>query len=237
MADLSPDYYKLQLNHCGGKNYDLTFPENSTAEDLITNIETLLQTPRYQLKVMFRGKLITDDNGPFSSINIPQIGGKLMVLGKKNTPEEEKFMKDITELLNNSKKYEKEVQDKLIQYDTSIRKNFIENKDQQKNIIVDMRKRVKFLAEQQMKFLMKLDMMEIKSDFGDAKRMRKNTVSKIQKWLDETDKFIDVLDGLEVWGFIYKIFLFMHDQMRNIEFFNYLCLFWHEKTMLSQSKK
>ena len=121
-----------------------------------------------------------------------------MVLGKKNTPEEEKFMKDITELLNNSKKYEKEVQDKLIQYDTSIRKNFIENKDQQKNIIVDMRKRVKFLAEQQMKFLMKLDMMEIKSDFGDAKRMRKNTVSKIQKWLDETDKFIDVLDGLEV---------------------------------------
>jgi len=200
MADISPDFYKINVAHLGSKKYDLAFPENSNAEDLVSKMEDLLQTPRYQMKIMFRGKLITDDLGSFQSLNIPQIGGKFMVLGKKNTPEEEKFMKEITEILKASEKFENEVQEKLAQYDNSIRKNFISEPEQQKKLVVDMRKRMKYLSEQQMKFLLKLDTFDIKSEFGDAKRMRKNTVSKIQRWLDASDKFIDVLDAVEIWG-------------------------------------
>merc|ERR1712088_272863 len=111
------------------------------------------------------------------------------------TPEEEKFMKEITEILKASEKFENEVQEKLAQYDNRIRKNFISEPEQQKKLVVDMRKRMKYLSEQQMKFLLKLDTFDIKSEFGDAKRMRKNTVSKIQRWLDASDKFIDVLDA------------------------------------------
>lgn len=198
MSDIGENFYEIHLNHCGGKKYTLNFPKDTKSEDLINKIEEQLEIPRYQLKVIFNGKQIYDEPTTFESLRIPQKGGKFMAVGKRNSPEEEAVMIKMTDILKSANKYENEVQEKLIQYDNSIRKDFIKEKDNQKKIIEDMRKRTKFLAEQQLKFLMELDMISLKSEFMDAKRMRKNCVSKIQMWLDETDKFIGVLDGLDI---------------------------------------
>ena len=194
------EFYKLDINHCGGKNHKLSFPQQTTCEDLVNKIETTLECPRYQLKIIYRGKQIYDDpNILLKDIYIQPAPApnKLMVIGKKNSAEEEKILKDLVEMLKSSQNYESEVQEKKVQFQKSIVDGFVTDQKDKSKILDEMTKRLKFIGESQMKFLMKLDMMEIKKEFEDAKRARKNSVVKIQKWLDETDKFIAEVEGKE----------------------------------------
>merc|ERR1712066_91394 len=189
-------FYKISINHCGGKNYDIAFDKTATGEDLVVWVENALQVPRYQIKIIFRGKLILEDSGSFKSIGIPQVGGKFMLIGKTNKPEEEKAMKEIIEIVKQSEKYENEVQERSVQYDKSIRQNHVDVKDQPK-VIDQIRKRLKFCAEQQYKLLEKLDCMGLKKEMEEAKRMRKSAIMKIQKWLDNTDKVIEAIESVK----------------------------------------
>ena len=195
MGDIPDGYYKISVNHCGGKNYELSFPKEATGETLVEWVENEFELPRYQQKLIFRGKLILDDSGTFKELNIPQVGGKFMLIGKTNKPEEEKAFKDIIEIVNNSKKFEDEVQERSVQYDKSIRQNHVDLSDQPK-VLDQIRKRLKYCAEQQYKNLEKLDNMVLKKEMEEAKRMRKNAISKIQRWLDSTDKVIEAIESV-----------------------------------------
>jgi len=179
----SDGFYKLALNHCGGKNYEVPFPENATGDDLVEWVENTLDVPRYQTKIIFRGKLITDEMGSFTELNIPRVGAKMMILGKKNSPEEEKLFKQIQEIVKKSQNYDVEVSQLSEQYDKSIRQNHLPAAEQPK-AFDKIRKRMRFCAEQHMKHLEAYDMMNIKADFKEAKSMRKNAIHKIQRWLD-----------------------------------------------------
>ena len=197
MGDITANdgYYKISLNHCGGKNYELSFQKDATGETLVEWVENTLEVPRFQTKIIFRGKLILDDSGTFKELNIPQVGGKFMLIGKTNKPEEEKAMKDIIEIVNHSKKFEDEVQERSVQYDKSIRQNHVDVADQPK-VVDQIRKRLKYCAEQQYKNLEKLDLMPLKKEMEEAKRMRKNAINKIQRWLDNTDKVIEAIESV-----------------------------------------
>lgn len=193
--NLSTDsYFKCSLQHCGGKTYEAGFARTATAEDLITHIENLTQLPRYQLKIIFRGKTILDDMGTLIDLKFPQVGGKLMIVGRKMNPEEDAIMKKLTEMMKTSKKYNAEVLDQIETYEKSVLQNHLP-KDLHEECYKNVVKRLRYCAEQQIRSLETLDAMTIKADFNDAKRLKKSTTRQIQAWLDEADKQLSDIEA------------------------------------------
>ncbi|KAF5899003.1 BAG family molecular chaperone regulator 1, partial [Clarias magur] len=142
--------------------------------------EALAQTtgvPQAAQKIIFKGKSLKEMEESLSSLGIKQ-GCKLMMIGKRNSPEEEvelKKLKDIEKSVEQTAKKLEKVHGEL----TGLKNGFLA-KDLQAEALNKLDHRVKLAAEQFMKILEEIDTMTLPENFSDCRMKKKGLVKSVQ---------------------------------------------------------
>ncbi|CAI5640801.1 unnamed protein product [Oreochromis niloticus] len=113
-------------------------------------------------------------------------GCKLMMIGKRNSPEEEaelRKLKDIEKSVEQMAKKLEKVDGEL----TGLKNGFLA-KDLQAEALGKLDHRVKIAAEQFMKILEEIDAMNIPENFNDCRMKKKGLVKTVQDFLAQCDK-------------------------------------------------
>lgn len=129
-------------------------------------------------------KSLKEMEKPLSALGI-QNGCRVMLIGKKNSPEEEielKKLKDLEKSVEKIADQLKELNEEL----TGIQQGFLA-KDLQAEALCKFDRRVKATTEQFMKILEKIDTLILPEHFKDSRLKRKGLVKKVQAFLAECD--------------------------------------------------
>ncbi|XP_064201827.1 BAG family molecular chaperone regulator 1 isoform X2 [Anguilla rostrata] len=136
-------------------------------------------------KIIFKGKSLREMDSALSSFGVKQ-GCKLMMIGKRNSPEEEvelKKLKDIEKSVDLTAKKLEKVDGEL----TGLRNGFLA-KDLQAEALSKLDQRVKAAAEQFMKILEQMDTMTFPENFSDCRMKKKGLVKTVQDFLAQCDR-------------------------------------------------
>lgn len=154
-------------------------------KDLSDVLTQATGVPAPAQKLIFKGKSLKEMDESLASFGIKP-GCKLMMIGKRNSPEEEtelKKLKDIEKTVEqNAKKLEK-VDGEL----TGLKNGFLA-KDLQAEALTKLDHRVKVAAEQFMKILEQIDSMNLPENFSDCRIKKKGLVKTVQGFLAQCDK-------------------------------------------------
>ncbi|XP_073704600.1 BAG family molecular chaperone regulator 1 [Garra rufa] len=173
----------------GTTKHSITLTAQDGQEPLLKDLcEALTEAtgvPVPSQKVIFKGKSLKDMEETLSSFGVKQ-GCKLMMIGKRNSPEEEvelKKLKDIEKSVEqNAKKLEK-VDGEL----TGLKNGFLA-KELQAEALNKLDQRVKVAAEQFMKILEEIDGMSLPESFSDCRMKKKGLAKTVQGFLAQCDK-------------------------------------------------
>uniref|UniRef100_A0A669ET64 BAG family molecular chaperone regulator 1 n=1 Tax=Oreochromis niloticus TaxID=8128 RepID=A0A669ET64_ORENI len=155
--------------HEGGKG--------PTVKDLSDALAQATGVPPASQKLIFKGKSLKDMEESLSSYGIKE-GCKLMMIGKRNSPEEEaelRKLKDIEKSVEQMAKKLEKVDGEL----TGLKNGFLA-KDLQAEALGKLDHRVKIAAEQFMKILEEIDAMNIPENFNDCRMKKKGLVKTVQ---------------------------------------------------------
>lgn len=154
-------------------------------KDLSDVLTQATGVPAPAQKLIFKGKSLKEMDESLASFGIKP-GCKLMMIGKRNSPEEEtelKKLKDIEKTVEqNAKKLEK-VDGEL----TGLKNGFLA-KDLQAEALTKLDHRVKVAAEQFMKILEQIDSLNLPENFSDCRIKKKGLVKTVQGFLAQCDK-------------------------------------------------
>ncbi|KAM9789402.1 BAG family molecular chaperone regulator 1 [Neosynchiropus ocellatus] len=153
--------------------------------DLCDVLAEVTGVPQASQKIIFKGKSLKEPEESLSSYGIKD-GSKLMMIGKRNSPEEEvelKRLKDIEKTVEQTAKKLEKMDDEL----TGLRNGFLA-KDLQAEALGKLDHRVKVTAEQFMKLLEQIDGMSIPEVFSDCRLKKKRLVQSVQAFLAQCDK-------------------------------------------------
>ncbi|KAM3842266.1 BAG family molecular chaperone regulator 1 [Diretmus argenteus] len=156
-----------------------------TVKDLSDALTQATGVPAPSQKLIFKGKSLKDMEERLTSYGIKQ-GCKLMMIGKRNSPEEEaelKKLKDIEKSVEQTAKKLEKVDGEL----TGLKNGFLA-KDLQAEALGKLDHRVKVAAEQFMKILEQIDSMSMPEHFSDCKMKKKGLVKTVQDFLAQCDK-------------------------------------------------
>ncbi|XP_066537241.1 BAG family molecular chaperone regulator 1 isoform X2 [Hoplias malabaricus] len=163
-------------------------------KDLSEALTEATGVPSCSQKIIFKGKSLKEMEESLSSFGIKQ-GCKLMMIGKRNSPEEEaelKKLKDIEKSVEQTAKKLEKVDGEL----TGLKNGFLA-KDLQAEALNKLDHRVKVAAEQFMKILEQIDAMAVPENFSDCKMKKKGLVKTVQGFLAQCDKIeAGILDHL-----------------------------------------
>ncbi|XP_029561995.1 BAG family molecular chaperone regulator 1 [Salmo trutta] len=163
-------------------------------KDLSDALVHVTGVPMPAQKLIFKGKSLKEMEESLSSFGIKQ-GCKLMMLGKRNSPEEEselKKLKDIEKSVEQTAKKLEKVDGEL----TGLKNGFLA-KDLQAEALGRLDQRVKVASEQFMKILEQVDSMTLPENFGDCRMKKKGLVKTVQGFLAQCDKIeAGILDHL-----------------------------------------
>ncbi|KAI4903517.1 hypothetical protein NFI96_027568 [Prochilodus magdalenae] len=154
-------------------------------KDLSEALTEATGVPAPSQKIIFKGKSLKDMDESLSSFGIKQ-GCKLMMIGKRNSPEEEaelKKLKDIEKSVEQTAKKLEKVDGEL----TGLKNGFLA-KDLQAEALNKLDQRVKVAAEQFMKILEQIDAMSVPENFSDCRMKKKGLVKAVQGFLAQCDK-------------------------------------------------
>ncbi|KAM4605395.1 BAG family molecular chaperone regulator 1 [Polymixia lowei] len=154
-------------------------------KDLADALTQVTGVPAPSQKLIFKGKSLKDMEESLSSFGIKQ-GCKLMMIGKRNSPEEEaelKKLKDIEKSVEQTAKKLEKVDGEL----TGLKNGFLA-KDLQAEALGKLDHRVKVASEQFMKILEQIDSMIVPETFSDCKMKKKGLVKTVQDFLAQCDK-------------------------------------------------
>ncbi|XP_060940331.1 BAG family molecular chaperone regulator 1 [Limanda limanda] len=166
----------------------LTVPEEGNGPTVKDLSDALVQTtgvPAASQKLIFKGKSLKDMEESLSTYGIKG-GCKLMMIGKRNSPEEEaelKKLKDIEKSVELTAKKLEKVDGEL----TGLKNGFLA-KDLQAEALGKLDNRVKIAAEQFMKILEQIDAMSLPENFNDCKMKKKGLIKTVQDFLAQCDK-------------------------------------------------
>ncbi|XP_006634375.1 BAG family molecular chaperone regulator 1 [Lepisosteus oculatus] len=170
---------KHSINVAGQEN------QEPLLKDLAEAVAGVTGVPVPSQKLIFKGKSLREMDQPLSGFGIKQ-GCKLMLIGKRNSPEEElelKKLKDIEKSVEQTTKKLEKVDGEL----TGLKNGFLA-KDLQAEALNKLDQRVKGAAEQFMKFLEQMDAMTFPENFNDCRMKRKGLVKTVQACLAQCDK-------------------------------------------------
>ncbi|XP_042630650.1 BAG family molecular chaperone regulator 1-like isoform X2 [Cyprinus carpio] len=146
-------------------------------KDLCEALTEATGVPIPSQKVIFKGKPLKEMEEPLSSFGIKQ-GCKLMMIGKRNTPEEEaglKKLKDIEKSVEQTVKKLEKVDGEL----AGLKNGFLA-KELQAEALNKLDHRVKVAAEQFMKILEEIDGMNLPESLSDWRMKKKGLVKTVQ---------------------------------------------------------
>ncbi|XP_030631067.1 BAG family molecular chaperone regulator 1 [Chanos chanos] len=173
----------------GATKHNITLSGQDGNEPLLKDLcEALTEAtgvPVASQKVIFKGKSLKEMDESLSSFGMKQ-GCKLMMIGKRNSPEEEaelKKLKDIEKSVEQTAKKLEKVDGEL----TGLKNGFLA-KDLQADALNKLDRRVKVAAEQFMKILEQIDAMAVPENFSDCRMKKKGLVKTVQGFLAQCDK-------------------------------------------------
>ncbi|XP_006863218.1 PREDICTED: BAG family molecular chaperone regulator 1 [Chrysochloris asiatica] len=178
----------VTVTHSNEK-YDLhVTPQQGTGEPVVQDLAQLVEEATGVLlpfqKLIFKGKSLKEMEQPLSSLGI-QSGCRVMLIGKKNNPEEEVELKKLKDLEKAVEKIADQL-GKLSKDFAGIQQGFLA-KDLQAEALCKLDKRVKATIEQFMKILEEIDTLILPENFKDSRLKRKGLVTKVQAFLAECD--------------------------------------------------
>ncbi|XP_029970479.1 BAG family molecular chaperone regulator 1-like [Salarias fasciatus] len=156
-----------------------------TVKDLSDALTQLTGVPGASQKIIFKGKSLKDMDESLSSFGVKD-GCKLMMIGKRNSPEEEaelKKLKDIEKSVEQTVKKLEKVDGEL----TGLKNGFLA-KDLQAQALDKLDNRVKAAAEQFIRILEQIDAMTVPENFSDCRMKKKGLVKTVQDFLARCDK-------------------------------------------------
>uniref|UniRef100_A0A8C3XK24 BAG family molecular chaperone regulator 1 n=1 Tax=Chelydra serpentina TaxID=8475 RepID=A0A8C3XK24_CHESE len=158
--------------------------DEPTLQDMALLIEQVTGVPVPFQKLICKGKSLKEMEQPLSALGVKN-GCKVMLIGKRNSPEEEAelkklkdFEKSVEQIANKLEEINKEF--------TGIQKGFLA-KDLQAEALNHLDKRIKGTAEQFMKILEQIDAINLPENFSDCKLKKKGLVKKVQAFLAQCD--------------------------------------------------
>ncbi|XP_026142650.1 BAG family molecular chaperone regulator 1-like isoform X1 [Carassius auratus] len=173
----------------GSTKHNITLTAQDGHEALLKDLcEALTEAtgvPIPSQKVIFKGKSLKEMEEPLSSFGIRQ-GCKLMMIGKRNSPEEEgelKKLKDIEKSVEQTAKKLEKVDGEL----TGLKNGFLA-KELQAEALNKLDHRVKVAAEQFMKILEEIDGMNLPETYSDSRMKKKGLVKTVQGFIAQCDK-------------------------------------------------
>ncbi|XP_072296964.1 BAG family molecular chaperone regulator 1 [Eucyclogobius newberryi] len=156
-----------------------------TVKDLSDALTQATGVPQSSQKIIFKGKSLKEMAETLSSFGVKP-GCKLMMIGKRNSPEEEaelKKLKDIEKSVEQTAKKLEKVDGEL----TGLKNGFLA-KDLQAEALNKLDHRVKAAAEQFMKILEQMDSMSLPENFNDCKMKKKGIIKTVQDFLAQCDR-------------------------------------------------
>ncbi|KAG8518439.1 BAG family molecular chaperone regulator 1 [Galemys pyrenaicus] len=173
----------------GNEKHDLhVTPQQGCSEPLVQDlaqvVEEVTGVPLSFQKLIFKGKSLKEMEQPLSAIGI-QNGCRVMLIGKKNSAEEEIELKKLKDLEKSVEKIANQLEE-LNKELTGIQQGFLA-KDLQAEALSKLNRRVKATIEHFMKILEEIDTLILPENFKDSRLKRKGLVKKIQAFLAECD--------------------------------------------------
>ncbi|XP_041942915.1 BAG family molecular chaperone regulator 1 isoform X2 [Alosa pseudoharengus] len=173
----------------GTEKHSITLTGQDGKEPLLKDLSEALTeatgVPGPSQKLIFKGKSLKEMDETLASYGMKQ-GCKVMLIGKRNSPEEEaelRKLKDIEKSVEqNAKKLEK------VDGELSGLKNGFLAKDLQAEALNKLDHRVKVASEQFMKILEQIDSMSLPENFSDCRMKKKGLVKTVQGFLAQCDR-------------------------------------------------
>ncbi|XP_057714116.1 BAG family molecular chaperone regulator 1 [Corythoichthys intestinalis] len=159
--------------------------KSPTVKDLSDCLTQLTGVPPGSQKLIFKGKSLKDLEQTLSSHGIKD-GSKLMMIGKRNSPEEEAELKKLKEIEKSVEQTAKKLE-KVDGELTGLKNGFLA-KDLQADALGKLDHRVKVAAEQFMKILEQIDALSVPENFNDCRMKKKGLVKTVQDFLAQCDK-------------------------------------------------
>ncbi|KAG7268269.1 hypothetical protein CRUP_036253 [Coryphaenoides rupestris] len=149
----------------------------ATVKDLSDALAQVTGVPASSQKIIFKGKSLKDMEESLSSFGVKQ-GCKLMMIGKRNSPEEEaelKKLKDIEKSVDQAAKKLEKVDGEL----AGLKNGFLA-KDLQVEALGKLDHKVKVAAEQFMKILEQIDSLDFLAQCDKVEAGISDHLAKIQ---------------------------------------------------------
>ncbi|XP_071660457.1 BAG family molecular chaperone regulator 1 isoform X3 [Patagioenas fasciata] len=125
-----------------------------TLQDMAVLIEQVTGVPVPFQKLIYKGRSLKELEQPLSALGVKN-GCKVMLIGKRNSPEEEAELKKLKDLEKSVEQIANKLEEVNKEF-TSIQKGFLA-KDLQAEALKKLDKRIKGTAEQFMKILEQID--------------------------------------------------------------------------------
>ncbi|XP_069476644.1 BAG family molecular chaperone regulator 1 isoform X1 [Ambystoma mexicanum] len=169
--------HKLQISAQG----DAAEP---TLQDMAVIIEQITGVPITFQKLIYKGKSLKEMDKPLSALGIKN-GCKVMLIGKRNSPEEDAELRKLKDLERSVELVANKLEEISKEF-TGLQKGFLA-KNLQTEALGKLDKRIKSAVEQFMKLLEQIDSVSVPDNFNDCRLKRKNLVKKVQGLLAQCD--------------------------------------------------
>ncbi|XP_030060605.1 BAG family molecular chaperone regulator 1 [Microcaecilia unicolor] len=158
--------------------------DEPTLQDMALVVERVTGVPVSFQKLICKGKSLKEMEQPLSVLGIKN-GSKVMLIGKRNSPEEDAELKKLKDLEKSVKQTANKLEEVTKEL-TGIQKGFL-SKSLQVEALNKLDKRIKSTVEQFMKILEEIDALNVPENFNDCKLKRKGLVIKVQGLLAQCD--------------------------------------------------
>ncbi|OCT76220.1 BAG family molecular chaperone regulator 1 isoform X1 [Xenopus laevis] len=155
-----------------------------TLQDMALKVEQVTGVPLHSQKLICKGKSLKEMEQTLSALGVKN-GFRIMLIGKKNCPEEESELKKLKDLEKSVEQMATKLEDVNKEL-SGIQKGFL-NKSLQAEALIKLDKRIKTTVEQFMKILEGIDAMTMPENFCDCRLKRKGLVKKVQGLLAQCD--------------------------------------------------
>ncbi|XP_069769722.1 BAG family molecular chaperone regulator 1 isoform X2 [Narcine bancroftii] len=149
-----------------------------TLQDMAAVIAQVTGVPQQSQKLIFKGKSLKEMEEPLSVLGVKN-GCKIMMIGKKNSPEEEAELKKLKDLEKSIQQLSHKLEEINVEL-TGIQNGFLAC-DLRSTALSKLEKKMKSISEQYMRFLEQIDAMSLPDDFNDCRHRRKGLVKNIQE--------------------------------------------------------
>lgn len=158
--------------------------DEPTLQDMALSVEKVTGVPLASQKLIYKGKSLKEMEQTLSALGI-KTGCKVMLIGKKNCPEEESELKKLKDLEKSVEQIASKLEDVNKEL-SGIQKGFL-SKSLQAEALGKLDKRIKTTVEQFMKVLEQIDSMTMPENFSDSRMKKKGLVKKVQGLLAQCD--------------------------------------------------